>query len=121
MAGAGDLKHRVAFDKRERVDRGGGNMQGKFVEQFDRRAAFIYVGGGEAVMASRLQGKGVLKVRVRSCSMTRQITQDWQMRDARSGQFVNGVWTGTTYAITEVDAVTNPQWVYLVVTRGIAS
>ncbi len=112
MAGAGDLRHRVAFDKRQRVKDGAGNWQSSFVEQFQRRAAFVYAGGGEAVMAARLEGRGVLKVRVRSCSLTRTITQDWQMRDAR---------LGTVYAIKEVDAVTDRQWVYLVVERGVAS
>ncbi|MCP8894295.1 head-tail adaptor protein [Shinella daejeonensis] len=121
MAGAGDLRYRVAFDRRDRVKDDAGNHQRQFVEQFQRRAAFIYAGGGEAVMAARLEGRGVLKVRVRSCSLTRTITQDWQMRDARSGEFVNDVWTGTTYAIREVDALTDRQWVYLVVERGVAS
>lgn len=112
MAGAGDLHHRVGFDKRERVNDGAGNWQSGFVEQFTRRAAFIYAGGGEAVMAARLEGRGVLKVRVRSCQQTRTIAQDWQMRDAR---------LGTVYAIREVDAVTNGQWVYLVVERGVVA
>jgi Phage head-tail joining protein len=120
-SGPGDLRHRVAFDRRKQVDDGYGNTEGDFVEQFMRRAQFIYAGGGESVMAARLEGRGVVKVRVWSCAQTRTISQDWQMRDARSGAFVDGVWTGTTYAITEVDAVTDPQWVYLVVERGVAS
>ncbi|TKT78420.1 head-tail adaptor protein [Aquamicrobium sp. LC103] len=109
MPGAGDLRHRVAFDKRGRVNDGAGNWQSGFVGQFTRRAAFIYAGGGESVMAARLEGRGVLKVRVRSCSLTRTIKQDWRMRDAR---------TGTAYSIKEVDAETDRQWVYLVVERG---
>lgn len=110
MAGAGELRHRVAFDKRERVSDGAGNKQSEFVEQFTRRAAFIYAGGGETVMAARLEGRGILKVRVRSCRQTRTVKQDWQMRDAR---------LGTVYAIKEVDAVTSRQWVYLVVESGV--
>lgn len=110
MAGAGDLRHRVAFDKRERVSDGAGNKQAEFVEQFTRRAAFTYAGGGESVMAARLEGRGILKVRVRSCRQTRTITQDWQMRDVRRG---------TSYAIKEVDAVTSRLWVYLVVESGV--
>jgi len=112
MAGAGDLRHRVAFDRREREKDDSGNWVQKFIEQFQRRAAFIYAGGGETVMAARLEGRGVLKVRIRSCQATRTITQDWQMRDTR---------LGTVYAIKEVDAVTDRQWVYLVVERGVAS
>jgi hypothetical protein len=112
MAGAGDLKHRVAFDRRERVNDGAGNWQSGFVEQFSRRAAFIYAGGGESVMAARLEGRSVMRVRVRSCQQTRTIKQDWQMRDARDG---------TAYAIKEVDEVTDRLWVYLVVERGAPS
>ena len=111
MPGAGDLRHRVAFERREKISDGAGNTQGQFVEQFQRRAAFLYAGGGESVMAARLEGRGVLKVRVRACAQTRLVTQDWQMRDARAG---------VAYAIREVDGVTDRQWVYLVVERGIA-
>lgn len=109
MAGAGDLRHRVAFDKRARVKDGAGNWQSGFVEQFTRRAAFIYAGGGEAVMAARLEGRGVLKVWVRSCIQTRSIRQDWQMRDTRSG---------LTYSIREADFETDRLWVYIVAERG---
>lgn len=112
MAGAGDLQHRVAFDRRQRTNDGAGNWQSGFVEQFSRRAAFIYAGGRESVMAARLEGRSVLKVRLRSCSLTRTIEQDWQMRDVR---------TGAVYAIKEVDAVTDRLWVYLVVERGAPS
>jgi hypothetical protein len=65
MAGAGDLKHRVAFDRRERVNDGAGNWQSGFVEQFSRRAAFIYAGGGESVMAARLEGRSVMPATAR--------------------------------------------------------
>lgn len=112
MAGAGDLRHRVAFDRRVETSDGYGNYEGDWAEQFSRRAAFIYAGGGESVTAARLEGRGVMKVRVRSCMLTRTIEQDWRMRDARSG---------AEYAIREVDAVTDRQWVYLVVERGVAS
>ena len=110
MPGAGDLRHRVAFDKRDRTNDGAGNWQTGFSEQFTRRAAFTYAGGSEAVMAARLEGRGVMRVRVRSCQQSRTIRQDWQMRDVRDG---------TVYAIKEVDAVTDRLWVYLVVERGV--
>jgi head-tail adaptor len=113
MTGAGDLDHRVAFDARTAVDDGSGNeVSGPFTERFKRLAAFVYAGGGEAVMAARLEGRGVLKVRVRSCSLTRGISSDWRMRDVRRG---------TPFNIREVDAVTDRDWVYLVVESGGAS
>lgn len=109
MAGAGDLRHRVAFDARAVVDDGAGNERGAWQEQFTRRAAFIYAGGGESVMAARLEGRGVLKIRIRSGEEARAIRQDWRMRDTR---------TAVSYSIREVDADTDRQWVYLVVERG---
>lgn len=121
MPGAGDLRHRVAFDMRAVVDDGAGNERGAWQEQFSRRAAFTYAGGGESVMAARLEGRGVMKVRVRSCSQTRAIRQDWRMRDTRTGAFINGEWTGTVYAIKEVDAETDRQWVYIVAELGVVA
>lgn len=112
MPGAGDLDHRVAFDMRASANDGKGNTVGAWQEQFTRLSAFVYAGGGEAVMASRLEGRGVVKVRLRSDSQTRTIGQDWRMRDAHRG---------TPYAIREVDAVTDRRWVWLVVERGVAA
>lgn len=112
MTKAGDLKERVALEKRRSVNIGAGNHQSSFVEEFQRRAEFVYAGGGESVAAERLQGRSIMKIRVRKCSQTMSITADWQLRDARRG---------TVYAIREVDAVTNPLWVYLVVSSGVAS
>lgn len=111
MTSAGDLRERVALDKRQTTNDLAGNRRTGFAQQFERRAQFVYAGGSEAVMAERLQGRSVLKIRLRSDSQTRQITPDWQLRDARRG---------TVYAIREADTVTNPQWVYLVVLSGVA-
>lgn len=113
---ATDLFHSVAFDARVEENPDSpvdyGNTVSAFREQFKRRAAFVYAGGSESVVAARLEGKGVLKVRVRSDGATRIIQADWRMRDTR---------TGTIYAIRDVDSVTDRQWVYLVVERGIAA
>ena len=114
--GAGDLDHRVAFDKRETGNPDSpadyGNTQTDFVEQFQRRAAFKYAGGSESIVAARLEGRGVIKVRVRRDSLTKTIEPDWQMRDVN---------TGTVYAIRDVDHVTDRDWVWLVVERGVAT
>ena len=107
--GAGDLRHRVAFDKRTAVDDGHGNTISDFAEQFSCRAAFRHRGGSEAVLAARLEGRQILGVYVRSSENTRQIGADWRMRDVR---------TGTVYDIDAVDSVTDRQWVYLIVESG---
>lgn len=111
MLNAGDLRERVALDKRQTADDGAGNRRAGFVQQFERRAQFVYAGGSEAVMAERLGGKSVLKIRLRKDSQTKQITSDWQLRDVRRG---------TVYAIREADTVTHPLCVYLVVVSGVA-
>jgi head-tail adaptor len=111
MLSSGDLKQRVALERREKTNDGAGNHQAAFVEQFQRRAGFVYAGGGEAIAAERLLGRSILKIRMRSDQQTRSITADWRLRDVRRG---------TLYAIREVDAVTDPQCVYLVVSSGVA-
>lgn len=112
------LEHSVAFDRRLDAEDGYGNTVSDWQEQFKRRASFIYAGGGEAVMAARLEGRGVLKCRVVADSSTRLIGQDWQMRDVRTNADPK---KQTTYAIREVDNVTDRFWVYLVVERGVAA
>lgn len=112
------LEHSVAFDRREDVEDDYGNTVGDWREQFGRRAAFVYAGGRETVMAARLEGRGILKCRVLSDSSTRAIEQDWRMRDVRSHADQQ---KQTTYAIVEVDSVTDRFWVYLVVERGVAA
>jgi head-tail adaptor len=109
---AGDLKELVALDARQDGDDGAGNYQSTFVQRFERRAGFVYAGGGEGISAERLQGRSTMKIRLRNDPDTRTITSDWQLRDLQRG---------TVYAIREVDAVTDPQCVYLVVQSGVAS
>jgi hypothetical protein len=94
---AQELRHRVAFDKRIEIDDGAGNTRGEFQEQF--------------VVSDRLEGRNLLGVYLRSSSQTRQITNDWRMRDAR---------TGDVYAVKIVDAVTDRRWVYLEAQTGVA-
>jgi len=108
---AQELSHRVAFDKRVEIDDGAGNTRGEFEEQFRVWAALRSRGGSEAVVADRLEGRNLLGVYLRSSSQTRQITSDWQMRDAR----------GEVYAVKIVDAVTDRNWVYLEAQTGTAS
>lgn len=110
--GAGDLYHRVAFDRRAEVDDGMGNTQSEWVEQFQCRAAYRHLRGGESVMAGRLEGKHTQIITVRASSQTRTITSDWRVRDARSGG---------AFAIRDVTHETDRQWISLLVERGVAA
>lgn len=88
--GAGQLIERVAFDKREMIDDGYGNIvAGDWQEQFQHRAKFIYLRGSETVMAGRLESRESIIMQVRVCDDTEQIDTDWQARDVRRGTLFN--------------------------------
>ena len=86
MTSAGDLRHRIAFDKRVEVDDGYGNTRGDFAEQFVVWAQVQARFAGEAVQAARLSGQQTVTITVRQSSRTEEVTPDWRARDARSGQ-----------------------------------
>lgn len=90
---SGELRHKVAFDKRRDVTDEYGNTQSAFVEQFVVAAKVQAKFGGEAVTAARLVGQQPVTIIVRQSSQTRQIAVDWRARDVRSG---------TEYAIRSI-------------------
>ena len=106
------LRESVAFDASANVPDGFGGQEQGWTEAYACRAEFIYSRGSEAVDAARLQGRSIYKVRVRSCAAARAVTTDHRMRDVRRG---------TEYQIREVDAITDLQWVYVVVEAGAAN
>lgn len=89
MTGAGELRHRIAFGKREQVNPDSpadlGNTQSAFVEQFQVFGKVQAKFGGEAVTAARLTGQQPVNITVRQNSMTRQITTDWRAIDVNQG------------------------------------
>lgn len=89
MTGAGELRHRIAFERREEVDDGYGNVQADYVQQFVVWAGVQARFGGETVTAARLSGQQPLTITVRRSSQTAQITPDWRARDARTGEIYN--------------------------------
>lgn len=111
-AGSGQLHYQVALLKREQVDDGQGNTEGKFVEQFQTRAEFIHLRGGESVLAGRLQGKHTQVIRVRNSSNTRMISTDWMLRDVR---------TGKSFNIRDIEHEVNRQFISLTCESGVAT
>lgn len=109
---AGDLYYRVALDKREDVSDGAGNTVGKFVEQFQCRAAYRHLRGGESVMASRLQGHHVQVITVRASSQARLVTTDWRVRDVRNG---------TAFNIREITHEVDRQFISFLCESGVAT
>jgi len=111
-AGSGQLHYQVALLKREDVDDGMGNTVSDFVEQFQTRAEFIHLRGGESVLAGRLQGKHTQVIRVRNSSNTRMISTDWMLRDVR---------TGKSFNIRDIEHEVNRQFIALTCESGVAT
>lgn len=121
---AGQLYERVAFDERQLVSDGYGNVQGGFAQVLSCRAGFIYLRGSEAVIASRLEGRQPMVVRVRATPETRQIGPDWQMRDLKNGAWTDSsetVWTGPIYAVRSIAETEDRRWLDIMVERGVAA
>ncbi len=112
MSGAGDLYHRVAWDKPGGGSDGHGGRRSAFVEQFQTRAGFTPLRGSEAVIASRLEGRQPIVVRVRATSQTRQITPDWRMRDVRKE---------TEFAVRSIAETKDRLWLDVMVEEGVAA
>lgn len=108
---AGQLIEKVSFKSPAASNDGYGGTTDGWVDRFTDRAQFIYAGGGESLQAARLEGRSVMKVKIRSHTQSRMITQDWMMVDERRGAIYN---------IREIDAETDRAWIYMLVERGVA-
>lgn len=88
---AGDLYFKVAFDKREATDDpdDDGNYLGDWEEQFQCRAGFTHLRGGETIISSRLQGTHTQVIFVRRSSETEAVTPEWRVRDVATGAEFN--------------------------------
>lgn len=115
---AGDLHYRFAFDKRVNVKDGYGNTKGGWQQQFDCRAGVIHLRGGEQVMADRLVGKHSQIVFVRRSLSAKLVTTDWRVRDMRDGEFVDGVWVGSSFNIRDITPSDDRAWLDFLVQSG---
>lgn len=84
-----DLFFAVAFDRKSEGSDGAGGTTVGWIEQFNCRAGFQHLRGGETVLAARLEGTHTQVIRVRASSNTRQVTAEWRIRDTRSGDVFN--------------------------------
>ncbi len=113
MATAGNLRHRITFDKRAEVDDGFGNTQAGWAEQFTVWAEVKAKLGGEAVTAARLQSQNTVNITVRASSKTRLIREDWRARDQSEG---------TEYAIRSIiDPDDGGAWIEILCQTGVAA
>lgn len=105
------MRERVAFDRPTSVDNGyGGGTKGWDTENaIKRSAAFIYQRGREASRHGKATGTAVVKVKIHQSTAAQAITTDWRMRDTRRNVQFN---------IVEVDSITDPRWIWLVIEGG---
>lgn len=89
LDGAGRLNQRFRFESRAEQSDGAGNTVSNWVARFVTAAARQNLKGGEAVMASRLEGRQPVILRIRVSTDSRAVTTDWRAVDARSGEAFN--------------------------------
>lgn len=85
----GDLLELVRFERRVTVDDGYGNETGDWIPQFEVNARFVWLRGGETVMAARLTGTQPVVVTVWDESRIRDVTPAWRLVDARTDKVYN--------------------------------
>ena len=113
MTGAGELRHRIAFDARMTTPDDYGNEQSSFEEQFVVPASVQAKFGGETVTAARLTGQQPVIIAVRQSQQTRRIAPDWRARDVRSGK---------EYAIRSItDSDDKLAWLEILAQTGVAA
>lgn len=112
MRGAGKMRDRLQFGPVSEVEDDNGDLTTMADWQPAVWADLIYQSGGEDVQDTALQGTATYKVRLRSTEFTRGIGHDWACRDPRRS---------VEYQIVEVDAVTDPAIVWLVIESGVAT
>ncbi|MBX5285178.1 head-tail adaptor protein [Rhizobium sp. NLR10a] len=85
IKGAGRLRERLHFQRRQLVDDGFGNEQaGDWIIVFTTAAELKPLKGSEPVIASRLSGVQPFVIQIRSCSEARGVTTAWRAVDARN-------------------------------------
>lgn len=79
----GQMRERVAFERRVKADDGMGNTEGEFTEIYRCAARIVPKMGGEQVLAARLTGLQPMLVYVRKCSNLADLATDWRLRNIR--------------------------------------
>lgn len=115
MTSAGDLRHRLLFQRRSDADDGWGNIiegAGPFETVFSVRAAMQPKFGTETVMAARLAGQQPYVVTVRASMQMAAVTPAWRLVDARNSNRIFAI----TAPVTDPDG--RNQWRELLVMEG---
>jgi SPP1 family predicted phage head-tail adaptor len=114
MATAGELRHRIGFEKRAEIDDGYGNLSsGEFEEQFVVSAKVQARVGGESVQAARLASQQPVSLTIRRSSNTRKITEEWRAHDVRNDVYYN--------IRSIIDPDDRGAWIELLCQSGVAT
>lgn len=86
---APSLNERVAFESPSTTPDGFGGQENTWTTEFTVRAYYKRLRGSERVISARLEGVQPTVVKVRASSDTRRATNDWRIRDTRTGEIMN--------------------------------
>ena len=103
----------VGFEQPQAGSDGGGGVVDGFAEQFERRADFVHLRGGEAVLAARLQGEHSQVIQVRRDPESSAVTADWRIVDKRAPNDV--------YNIRDIEPSKDRRWLFFTCQRGVAT
>lgn len=90
----GDLRHRVRFDRQDRVSDDMGGFVSTWEPLVTVSAQVLPARGGEDVRAARVSGMSGYDIVIRSDSTTRTLTTGDRAVDTRSGKTLNVRWVG---------------------------
>jgi head-tail adaptor len=88
--GAGQLREKVTFQRRDESPDGHGNELGGWTDQFSEPCRLTPRLGGEEVIAARMSGVQPYIMTVRSSRRTRSVSAGWRAFDTRKGTGENG-------------------------------
>ena len=115
------MQMRIVFDSPSPVSDGQGGQEDGWTEEFETDARFTWLRGGETVMASRLEGRQPVVIRVRKSGLSDAITTDWRIRDTRDGAFDSSeYWTGPVYNIRSIVPTDDRRWYDITAESGVA-
>ncbi len=108
--GAGRLRSRVTFQKKETIDDGLGGSRGDWVDQFTVPAALEpkFGGNAETIIASRLDARQPYNLIVRSHEAARQVTAAWRVYDVRAGVRIDEKGVQRPNRVFGIKTIVNP-------------
>lgn len=110
--GAGKLDHRMQFSRRVEQQDGYGNMIADWQPEFEAWCDITFLKGSETVLASRLEGRSPVIIKLRSSTDSQRVTHEWRAKHLN---------TGVVYEIKEMPRPTEDRaYLEMMATNGVA-